>query len=229
MDIFVLCGWTDFFFKNPAVLRFLTFWYLTTCKVSEKSLAPFLRSQNPPIRTGTRSSIYIPPLTWRIVIYRDFLKRIRRTVFCICSESICSTFWRFNSKISILFFEKSAKMAEIDDFGPSIANFEVKYLNFLKKFRPAVFCVCLVLLSSTFWRFKTKISILLFEKSAKNLDFYWFFVIFCRLSIFFKNPAVSHFLHFWYLTSCRVSGKSLEPFSLTFDGHLAGHSLALTL
>ena len=65
--IFVLYGWTGFFFKNPAVLRFLTFWYLTTCKVSEKSLAPFLRSQNPPIRTGTRSSIYIPPLTWRIV------------------------------------------------------------------------------------------------------------------------------------------------------------------
>ena len=42
------------------------------------------------------------------------------------------------------------KMAQIDDFGASIKNFDLKYLDFLKRFRPAVFCVCLVLLSSTF-------------------------------------------------------------------------------
>ena len=42
--IFVLYGWTRFFSENPAVLRFLFFGYLTTCKVSRHSVQPFLRS-----------------------------------------------------------------------------------------------------------------------------------------------------------------------------------------
>ena len=50
-------------------------------------------------------------------------------------------------------------------------SYYLKYLDFLKRFRPAVFCVCSALSSSTFCRLITKISIVVSEKIPKNLYF----------------------------------------------------------
>ena len=54
-----------------------------------------------------------------------------------------------------------------------------------------------------------------FEKNPKNPQ-KWLFLAqknsYKKNTIFFENPAVSLFLHFGPLTSCRKAKKSLEPF-----------------
>ena len=50
--IFVLYGWTGFFFKNPAVWHFLYHRYLSAYQVSRKSLGPFSQT-NADTRAGT--------------------------------------------------------------------------------------------------------------------------------------------------------------------------------
>ena len=122
------------------------------------------------------------------------------------------TLFIFSSWLDKHFYFYKQKVDDFLDFWPSIKGFDLKYVDFLNRIRPAVFCVCSISFSSTFWRFKTKISILLFEKSPKNLNFDRVFAIFRWHGRFSENPAVLFFLTFWYLTRCQVSRKSLEPF-----------------
>ena len=122
------------------------------------------------------------------------------------------TLFIFSSWLDKHFYFYKQKVDDFLDFWPSINDFDLKYLHFLNRIRPAVFCVCSISFSSTFWRFKTKISILLFEKSPENCLKWHVFALIGWSKFFFKNPAVLIFLFFGYLTTCKVSGKSLAPF-----------------
>ena len=78
-------------------------------------------------------------------------------------------------------------------FGENL-NFMDEYLENGLKFWPAVFCVCSVSFSSTFWSLKTKIVRAVSEKIAKKPPFWPHFRIFCRVSIFFgKSGRVTFF------------------------------------
>ena len=96
-------------------------------------------------------------------------------------------------------------------FGENL-NFMDEYLENGLKFWPAVFCVCSVSFSSTFWSLKTKIVRAVSEKIAKNHHFDHIFAIFAESGFFSENPALS--LSFLYrpLTLCKKSERSLEPF-----------------
>ena len=79
----------------------------------------------------------------------------------------------------------------------------------------------LALLSSISEVFKKFLSVVIFCQIKRCSKMHAF--VFCGWTGFFsENPAVSHFLPFWCLTTCKVSEKSLEPFSQTFRGHTDG-------
>ena len=100
-------------------------------------------------------------------------------------------------------------------FGENL-NFMDEYLENGGSYGPAVFCKCFVTICSTILELFSQIVRAVFEKIAKNPSKIDVSAIFCRLSIFSENPAVSVSSVYGCLTSCKVSRKSLEPFSVTF-------------
>ena len=102
-------------------------------------------------------------------------------------------------------------------FGQNL-NFMDEYLENGNFFGHAVFARTSESISSTFWSILSKIVRAVFEKKSKKCHFDHIFVLYGWTGVFFKNPAVAHLSPFWYLTTCKVSEKSLEPFPRTFHG-----------
>ena len=100
-------------------------------------------------------------------------------------------------------------------FGENL-DFMDEYLENGATFGHAVFCKCFVLIPSTILELFMEIVRAVSEKIAKNHHFDHIFAFFADSALFLENPAVSHFLLYQCLTSCKVSRKSLEPFSVTF-------------
>ena len=96
-------------------------------------------------------------------------------------------------------------------------NFMDEYLENGGSSWPAVFCKCSVTILSIILEHLTEIVRAVFEKIAKKYDFDHIFVLYGWTGFFAENPAVSHFIIYQCLTSCKVSRKSLEPFTVTFE------------
>ena len=91
-------------------------------------------------------------------------------------------------------------------------NFVDEYLENGKIFWPAVFCVCSVSFSSTFWPSFVKIVRVVFEEIAKNCHFDHIFVLYGWSKIFSENRALSLCFLYRPLTLCKKSERSLETF-----------------
>ena len=92
-------------------------------------------------------------------------------------------------------------------------NFMDEYLENGHFLDVRFFANVFVTISSTFWPKMNKIVRAVFEKKSKNRHFDHIFVLYGWTGFFSENPAVLRFLTFWCLTTCKILGKSLEPFS----------------
>ena len=99
-------------------------------------------------------------------------------------------------------------------------HFVDEYLENGAKFGHAVFASRSVIISTTFWSIFTKISILLFFWQFLTCHFDHIFVLYGWTGFFPENPALLGRPTNRYLTPCKKSEKSLEPFCLTFCDRL---------
>ena len=98
-------------------------------------------------------------------------------------------------------------------FWPKMPTLRINNSRMGKDFDVQFFCKCSGTIWTTFWLSLIEFLIVDSEKKPKNPSKNHVFVLFGWSRFFMDNPALSLSSIYRYLTSCKVSRKSLQPFS----------------